>query len=240
MKTFNLTLSLIICTLLFSSCRDNSLRGSGNVITEDQDFSDITRIDISDAFQAFVRFSDSEEKVEIEADDNLFDHIEVEKIGNDLKVGLKSFTILKGDPTLNVYITTKTITDYVASGSSAIQLEDNLEAEVVNVKLSGASDFYGTMDVDQLTLKASGASHATLSGSADFFNLRNSGSSQFEDYTFVVEDLDINLSGASSAKMTVNGKIDARLSGASRLKYKGNGFIEYQNLSGASEIKKID
>ena len=62
--------------------------GSGNLQTQEFHFSDFTSVDVGHAFEVEVTQSDSC-RVSIIADDNLFEHIQVSKEGEILKIGLK-------------------------------------------------------------------------------------------------------------------------------------------------------
>ncbi len=59
-------------------------------------------------------------------------------------------------------------------------------------------------------------------------------------YKMITQDISLQLSGASHASLTVNGNNDFIASGASILKYKGTGEINYLDLSGGSQILKMD
>ena len=68
------------------------LKGSGDLETKQFDFSDFAKVDISSAFEFEVIKSDSYD-ISITADDNLFEHIQVSKEGETLKIGLKTISI---------------------------------------------------------------------------------------------------------------------------------------------------
>ena len=65
------------------------VEGSGNLDTQEMDFSGFTRVDVGHAFEVEIVQSASY-SVSITADDNLFEYIEVSKKGEILKIGLKS------------------------------------------------------------------------------------------------------------------------------------------------------
>jgi hypothetical protein len=60
------------------------------------------------------------------------------------------------------------------------------------------------------------------------------------NYDFNTDYLNINLTGASHASLTVTKKLDVSASGASVLRYKGPGIVNSQNLSGGSQLMKIE
>ena len=112
---------------------------------------------------------------------------------------------------------------------------DRLDADV-----SGASkiDFL-TLNVNRCNVDLSGASFFNGSGSAVKSSFKGSGSSTFKTFDLESEKLSINLSGASSAQVTVNQTITGSLSGASILKYKNAEDVRGVSTSGSSKVVSV-
>lgn len=238
MKTKSIRIVIALVCGLLSSCEYETIRASRHVTKREVNYSDFNGIKVSNAFNAYITFSDTEEKIEIEANENLHDNVVLKIEGNDLIVKLKKHTIVGGKVTLNVFITTKRITHFDISGASNLTLENALVAENASIELSGASEFYGELRVNRLEVDTSGASRIELFGSTGYLDASLKGSSELRDYDFTVEELDIRLSGASDAYLRVTESIDIRASGASTLNYKGGAVVNNKNLSGASKINK--
>jgi hypothetical protein len=77
-----------------------------------------------------------------------------------------------------------------------------------------------------------------LEGSADDMVADISGASSFKLDDFIVNNADIDFSGASSGTVNLNGRLDANLSGASRLWYIGEPTSTDINTSGGSTVSK--
>ena len=75
MKTKSVVIGLVILSSLITSCDHESIRAKGAVTVNELQLSGYTGLEVSHAFEAYVKFSDSEEKIEIEANDNLHDKI---------------------------------------------------------------------------------------------------------------------------------------------------------------------
>ncbi len=240
MKTKSVVIGLVFLCGLLTSCDHESIRAKGAVTVNEVQLSSYTGLKVSHAFEAYVKFSDSEEKIEIEANVNLHDIIVVKKEGNNLIVGLKKNTNVRGNATLKVYITTKNINYFDISGASSLLLENELNAQTAEIRMSGASTFSGEIYVNELELESSGASDISLFGNTDILDASLSGSSKIGNYELMTKELFIDLSGASDAYLTVTELIDIKASGASSLKYKGDALIDHKDLSGASEIIKKD
>ncbi|WP_299534189.1 head GIN domain-containing protein [Ulvibacterium sp.] len=240
MKSVLVFAVLIVLSLQMVSCDYETIRASDRISTVGYGFTDYSRLQVSNAFNVYIRFSDVEESIEVEANDNIQDRIIIQKEGNTLRVRLKNHTNLRGNVTLNVFITTREISDFDISGASNVTLESPLSTREVDLEVSGASSFSGEMNLTDLDIRASGASHIDVFGNTESLRARLSGSSDLKDYDLEIAELDIDLSGASDAYLTVTESIDIEASGASTLRYRGDATVNLRRLSGASEIIKTD
>ncbi|MEO1012721.1 MAG: head GIN domain-containing protein [Bacteroidota bacterium] len=230
-------LSLGLC---ISSCDRESIRVSDTISTRTYGVQDYSGISISNTFNAYVTFSDTEERIEIEANENIQDRIIVQREGNVLRIRLKKNTNLRGDVVLNAFIVTRDLSYVKVSGASSMVLENPWTVPDSEIEVSGASDFRGELNIGNLRLQASGASDVDLYGNAEAVRAELTGSSDLKDYDLRVDALDIELSGASEAWLSVDESIAIDASGASTLRFRGNAQITRQRLSGASAIVHTD
>ncbi len=241
MKTIQLIILLISITIISTSCSKSKLiRASGNVTEVEKTVSNFDEIEVSHAFEVEVNYSATEERVVVEADDNIQEHIAVETVGNRLVIRLANQLSIRGKETMKVHITTANLHTFEVSGASEIQLNNPLVTTDANIKLSGASQFEGAIDAANANIYLSGASQTELTGSLNNLEITGSGASTLESYNLQTNSLSTDLSGASQVELTVNGTLNVNASGASQIKYKGTGVVASQDLSGASTITKID
>ena len=233
---------LIIMGLSFSACDNNkTIHPSSNITVQERAVTNYTGIEVSSAFEVDIEFSATEEKVEVEASANLQPYIEVDNYGNNLRIKFRNHTNIRGNATLRVHILTKTPLNYfAAAGACHITLKNKLIADDVTISLSGASHFLGEIEASSVTTFIDGASGIDLNGSADLFYVDASGASQIGEFGMVVQNANVQLSGASNASLSVNGVINVDGSGASIFRYKGNAVFDNLNLSGGAQIMKID
>lgn len=243
MKT-KITLGLIAAACIFlSSCEQfgNSVVPSGSITEQVKNESNFDGISVSHAFNVYITFTEATESIRIEANENLHEYIEVKKSGSTLSIGLKdNINIRRGSATLNAYISAKNMSDFKASGASNIYMQNSLIENDVFIDLSGASNFSGYIEVSHLKANISGASDLKLTGIAKEVEFDASGASNLNDYGLTITNFEASLSGASSAHITVNNELFIEASGASDVHYKGTGIVKRQNLSGASNIRKVD
>ena len=231
---------LLATALLMSSCDTETIRASDEISTRQYSFTSYSGLQISADFDAFVHFSETEERIEIEANDNLHDKIVVSKDGNTLKIRLENKVNVRGNATMKAYITTRNIFDYRVSGDSYVELENLLVADNVSIDLSGDSRFTGEIEVNDLFVDLKGDSEIDVFGTASRLNADLSGDSELKDYDMYVEDLTLKLTGDSEAFLSVMGSIDVDASGDSVLNYRGEAEVVRQRLSGDSKVRKTD
>lgn len=237
MKTKITVIGIIFSLVFFTACDHERIRVSDEISSLNYSIPNYSKLKVSHAFNVYVTFSDTEEQIRIEANANLHDRIVVKRDGNSLVIKLKEFTQVRGNATLNAYITTNSISDFDISGATNLNLENAWLIQDGTIDASGASKIRGEISAGRLEIDLSGASRADLYGASNSLNADLSGSSEIRDFDFSVERLHIDLSGASEAYLLVNESISVEASGASTLHYKGNAAITHKDLSGASELR---
>jgi hypothetical protein len=210
--------------------------GSGNLTTRNFDLSDFTEIAAQSGFQLELVQS-STFSVEVTADDNVMDYIEVYKSGNTLKIRPhwnRSFR----SATLRAKVTMPDLYEIKLSGGSQASIAGFNSSHDLSVGLSGGSSVTGNITAGDAYLDLSGGSQVNLQGTADDLDVNGSGGSQLELGAFSVNNADINLSGGGRATVSVNGALDVNLSGGSHVTYIGEPTSIDMNLSGDSTVSK--
>jgi len=241
-KTKTILLLLIGLSLIFNSCKkdEDKVTPSANVTKQEFSFSDYNILDVENAFEVNLTFSDSEEKIEIEANENLHQYINVGENSNTLFISFQDNVEIEGNATLIANITTKEVFGYYATGAVSIALQNKLIADEVKIELIGACYFAGEIEVNRIEALLIGATELDISGNANSFYVVAEGASSIKNYAFIVKYLNLNLSGASYTYLTITEEMDIIASGASILYYKGDGVIKSQILTGASQIIHVD
>ena len=217
-----------------------ALVGSGNLETEAYVFSDFTEVEIGSAFEFEVKQSSSY-GINITADDNVMEYVQVSKDGQTLKIGLRTgLGIFLGpvSATLRASVTMPQLNGLTASGASRGTVSGFSSTEDLDVTVSGASMVTGDIVAGNVGFGISGASTIQLEGSANDIDANVSGASRLNLDDFTVDNVDVNFSGASSGTVNLSGRLDANLSGASTLWYIGEPTSTDINTSGASTVSK--
>lgn len=201
-------------------------------------------ISVSSSFDVFMS-QGNEEAVAVSASEQKYkDNIGVEVKDGVLRIWFKTdgkfWKGWRGDKMkLKAYISFKNIDKLTASGACDVRLQGTMNADDLEIRLSGASDIKeGKINAKKLKLDASGASDMTISGTATELDVDVSGASDFKGFDFATDYCTVRASGASSINITVNKELSAHASGASDINYKGDGLIREIKTSGASNVSK--
>jgi hypothetical protein len=228
--------AVVTCTMLIVSGCPGDLIGSGNLETEEYVFTDFTEVEISSAFEFEIEQSDSY-SINVTADDNVIDYVQVSKEGQTLKIGLGTVPSL-GPVTLRAFVSMPQLHGLTASGASHGTVSDFSSTEDVNITVSGASRVTGDITAGDAEFDIDGASTIQLEGSANDMVASVDGGSHFNLDDFTVNNADVIFSGASSGTINLNGRLDANLSGASTLWYIGEPTMGTIEITGASTLNE--
>jgi hypothetical protein len=226
----------VTCTVLILRGWPGVLIGSGNLETEEYAFTNFTEVEIGSAFEFEIKQSSSY-SINITADDNVLDYVQVYKDGQTLKIRLGGIPSLRL-VTLRASVTMPQLSGLTVSGASRGTVSDFSSTEDLDITVSGASRVTGDITAGNVEFGISGASTIQLEGSANDMVADVSGASLFKLGDFTVNNAEVNISGASTGTVNLNGRLDANISGASTLLYIGEPTMGDINTSGASTLSK--
>jgi hypothetical protein len=211
-------------------------RSTGNFIKEARTVSNFSKLDIGGAFTVYLAQGD-QEKLEIEADADELKDIVTEVVGGKLKIYTKSDWGANFHE-MTIYLTFKDLEYIDFSGAVEVKGENALTFSDLELTVSGAAEIEMNLKADKFEAEFSGASEVDFSGSCKAGYLELSGASEFNAENLEFQDLSIEVSGASEAKVWANGILNIDASGASSIRYKGSPKISIDE-SGASSVKPL-
>ena len=242
----NISLLVLLMIVVFLGCEnldegvdEDTIFGSGNVVTIEKDFIDFIRIDISSTFEATITQADTY-GVQVRIDDNIEEYLHVVKEDEVLRIYLTSGKNYK-EVTLEAEITLPDLETLFLSGASKATLNRFDFNHDFAFLVSGASIVSGTLNMGAggLDILLSGASNITLDGNCKDLIINASGVSILELREFVCVNATVILSGVSQATINVDENLNATVSGVSTLYYYGNPTLGSITSSGESIIQRL-
>lgn len=249
----------LVGSLLLAGCPAGPLQtimALGRTVTQEPEITDFDRLQISHAFDVTVRQGDSY-RVVIEVDEAVLPHLQVDRQGSTLRIGIEpGWRIFSGPTTLRAEVTMPELAGLTASGASRVNLSGFDSSNALGITASGASRVRGEINAgdttiaasgaseidlsgayQDLSVEASGASNVTLDGTAQNLRANASGGSEIDLSNLPVADARVEASGASTIRVQLSGTLDAEASGASNVYYSGNPALGNISTSGASSIR---
>ncbi len=190
-------------------------KGSGNIVSETRDLRDFKAIEVGGVFHVEV-VAQKDFSVQVEADDNLLEHIKTEVHNGVLEISTSRK--MKSHNGLKIKITAPDIERLEVSGVAKISVAD--------LKNAG------------LRINTSGASKINLSGETDKLIVEVSGASNIEAETLKTREAAVESSGASKVSVFATESLRADASGASRITYTGGATDVVKKTSGTSSVSQ--
>ena len=178
-----------------------------------------TKLDVSNAFEVTV--SDQVTEVVVTVGELAHDRVVVKAVNGELQIGFKPNTMYNG---------------------KATAVTGDLRGNNVNIELSGASTYRGSIEAAELDIDLSGASDAIINGVCQTkMEIDLSGASSLKAADLSAMSVYGEMSGASDADVTVCSALNVQLSGASTLTYGTSSEECHPNIncpaSGSSDVK---
>jgi len=232
---------ILLTSGLLASCAVVKVEGSGNLTTKTFDIIDFTKVKAENGIQVEVAYS-STFNVEIMADDNVMEYIEVNKSGDTLKIKIKGNTSFRS-ATMIANVGMPNLNKLELSGGSGAEINGFNSSDDLSVRLSGGSQISnfitpGNITVANANFDLSGGSSVRLTGSATGISVNCSGGSHINLEGFSARNADIKLSGGSHATVNIDGTLNVDISGGSEVFYIGNPTMGVINVAWDSDLIK--
>lgn len=194
--------------------------GSGVVVEEERSVSGFDHVSFEGIGKIVITQGD-EERLTVEAEDNIISHIDTKVRGQTLQISFDTERwekIIRPTKPIRFYLTVTDLQALFLTGLGNIDVQE-IEADRLDVSLSGAGSI-------------------SLSGSVQEQDINVSGAGAYDAADLVSEVADINLSGAGSATVWVTEMLDVNISGLGSVSYYGDPTIE-QSVSGLGNIQSL-
>lgn len=254
--TLLLAISILATTVGCNTMLPSTVTGSGKPETRDFTLTGFSGIQAAAAFVVQVNHADSY-KVQVTADNNLWDVLDIRVSGNTLHLQTKSGASVHNSklsavvtmPSLKALdlsgATRTNAAGFVSgddlnttiSGSSALTLDDSKFGSTA-FDISGAGQVSGSTTLVKSKFTVSGGGTVDLKGSGDSASVEASGGSRVTLNQFELQTVSVNLSGGSQARVNSKNINAAELSGGSHFFYVDSPTLGNIQTTGGSSAGK--
>ncbi len=223
-RIHTLEVSLLILAVVvqsaFGGWRDKKIEGSGNVVTESRDVSGIEAVNLATVGTLIITVG-SEEKLEIEAEDNLIEYIQTDVDGGQLVIELESpYSFDINEPIL-YHLTVKSLEEIEASSAGDIEAPA-LKAGRMFVRISSA----GNIDIEKIE--------------ADMLDIQisSAGDLNIDDVVAKEVEVDINSSGDTRIRALISDYLDVNINSSGNFSVLGGKVKEQEiQISSSGDYK---
>src|SRR3989344_3334679 len=193
--------------------------------SETRNLTGFTKIDASGATEIIL--TQGEPSVKVTGAENEIKNLITEVSGTTLTITTKGN--IKED--MKVYVSIKNLEELSTSGAVYLKSDTTFNADKLELTASGASKIKLDVVCKEIKSNVTGAGTIVLTGATEVHIAYTSGASSLKAYKLSSINTNITCSGASSAKINVNQRLNANASGASSLKFTGNPEDKTINVS---------
>ena len=229
-----LLVSILLAFCVLNTACSNLVSSNDEISSKEYKLSPFDELEVSNGFKVILKKSDSN-KVEVSANDNLHQYINVRLTDSELKISKSNSVDFDNKANITITVYYSILKDVEGTGGTNFIVDGSFTNEL-DVKLSGNSNFEGVINSSKLEAELSGNSTLNITGSASKFDLDMSGSSSMKGYDFSTDNFDGEFSGGSIAELYVHKTLKLEASGGSILNFKGDPSILKAELTGGSEM----
>jgi hypothetical protein len=234
MKALATTLMVFI---LFScgTHHRNSISGNGKVAKKEVSLNNFSILDVSDNIEVEIIIS-KDTKAEIEADENIIDHILVEQRGSILSISSDKRIRMARSKKVIVYC--NELKEIDASTASNVFSGKPLQIEDLRIDAKSAANIELSGEFTNLDINGSSSADITLNGTTKSLSVNLSSAADLNAFELKADKAVVNVSSASDARIRVSNEAHLRASSAADIVYKGSPEIIDSKSSSAGDIKK--
>ena len=226
----------LVCLFLALNLQSCECEDPGPVQRTEKEFDiiDFDRVEIASALDVQVEQSNVY-SIQVKGDRRNVDDLDVYKSGSTLTIKFDDNSNRNHDTFITITMPHLAGANFSAASSSKV---NGFESdEDLDLYLSGASVCQLNAGYREVNLILSGASNLLMSGLGDEIHAEISGASVLAAFDYPVREADVNVSGASSGKVTVTDELTAVAASASSIIYRGSPSLT-TTISGGSAVIK--
>jgi hypothetical protein len=239
-RTLRIVTALAVVAVVLSSCypfqgvtvrtaASPDIIGSRKLIDKTFDLTGFTAVETRNGVRAQISKGDTTSVV-ITVDDNVADHVDVQKVDNRLIIGLKDGSYK--NITLKAAITMPELTGATATGGSQLSFKPFTTTSGLTFNSSGGASITGEIEGADTTVTASAGADVTLKGKGAKLVLNHSGGGTVKLGGFAANDAAVLVTGGSDSEINASGAVTGSVSGGGKLKVSGPATVSVATSGG--------
>lgn len=214
-----------VVALLFSSCNMNmnfdgkSIKGSGNVVTQQRDVKDFTKIEVKKGIECIVTQGNTF-KVEVQADDNLQEGILTTVENGTLKISSKYNNYHNVTKIVRVQLPVIDVLE--ATAGSELKTNGAIKSNSILLKSSSGSEIYAHIESEKIALESTSGSDLKVEGKAIDLTTASSSGSHIDAQKLLANNVVAQSTSGSDTDVNPLLSLKAKASSGSSIDYYSN------------------
>ncbi len=248
MKKDTLIVTIILCLVLVSmACGvtvnlpgGEVVRGSGSVITEERSVSGVKRVKVANQGDLIIEIGD-EEKLLIEAEDNLLPYLSSDVQGGELVLRTQSNTNIRTTRPIRYYLTVNALEGLEVTSSGGISAP-KLQADRFSIGITSSGDIsIDSVDADHLEVDISSSGSVTIAdGMLESQDISINSSGSYDARQVASQSAVVRINSSGNARIWVIEKLDVNINSSGDVYYRGDPHLNVINHSSGEVIKTGD
>lgn len=244
MRKLIAVMAILICVTMLGGCFhggylfSRNVRTSGTTETKNYDIEDFTGLTLKGMMKEVnIELRNGDYSVEIEADSNYFNELEVDKRGDNLRISLDERRKL--NKPVNITISAPGFSSMDLQGAMKLRSSGTLEGRDMDLNIEGAVEADLDIEYSRLKLRVSGAAEADLYGEVDELDINCEGAAEINARRLTARDGKVYIAGAAEVEVYCTDYLDATIEGVGEVRYSGDPEVK-KNVAGLGSIKRSD
>ncbi len=235
-KSIKIILALIL-TVSLTSCQFGQIKGNGEVVTENRAVTaDFDKVRGGSGIDVYLT-EGTENKIVVEADENLQDIIET-NISNG-KLTIRSSQNIGWAKAKKVHVTYVSLTSIGASSGADVIGNSVIRTENLSLSASSGADLEVEVFTKNLTAETSSGADIIVTGKAGTLDAKASSGSELNAKRLQVITCSAKASSGADITVNVKDKLNAKASSGGDVKYYGDPVSVSKKDSSSGSIRKM-
>jgi hypothetical protein len=213
------------------------VKGNGNVVKKERSVGTFSEIQSFGSFDITIT-DGATTKVEVEAEDNLQEFIEVSVQGDKLQIKSRKNQNFNATKSINIYVTVPSLRAIGLHGSGNVKSENLIRAGVnFEIKSAGSGNVSLEVETTNLSADIAGSGNITLKGKTKEFEGRIQGSGNIRARDMQSEITTVKIAGSGNAEVVATSKLNTNIAGSGDVKYWGDASVD-SKVAGSGSVRR--
>lgn len=239
MKYLLIALSLMAASCNISVRNDDDIDGNGNMKKETRNISDFKGVELDAPFNVLL-VQGSSFSVEIEADENLIQYIDIQKVDDNLEISEKDGYELNSKKGITIRIQMPAVYEIIVGGSGSVKSETLLSNnDAMEINIGGSGNVTLEVKSPKIDVGIGGSGKATLNGSTRKLDISIGGSGDCLAEDLLSEECVVTIGGSGTAKVFASASLKATIGGSGDIFYRGEPKDVQKTIGGSGSIEAV-